>query len=250
MLKSFRKWRRRRKIKHSVRKQSKLRRILSWSWKIALLLFLFDIAYVITIWPDWDALADNKVPKSKFIKQYEQQRTLNKKLPRIRWQPVPYKWMPKHLRRAVIVAEDSRFYEHHGFDILAFKDAMDINFELGRFKYGASTISQQTVKNLYFSSEKSLLRKWHELILTFGMEWNLKKSRILEVYLNIAEFGEGIYGVEAASKYYFDKSVLTINEYEAAQLAACLPSPKKHNPLTNTKRFQKRADRIYYWMKR
>jgi monofunctional biosynthetic peptidoglycan transglycosylase len=148
----------------------------------------------------------------------------------------------------VIAAEDARFYSHNGFDLIAFKEAMDTNLELMRFKYGASTISQQTIKNLFFTSSRNPLRKWHELLLTIGMEFNLEKDRILETYLNVAEFGEGIYGVQAASLYYFKVPVYSLTEEQAAELAATLPSPAKHNPHTRTRRFLKRTQRIYHWM--
>lgn len=239
---------RRRQISQQNKTPSRLRRVLKWSWRIALLILVLDIFYLMLIWPDWDKFAAGAIPKSRFIHDYESQMDAQLYRTGLKWQPVPYKWMPKHLSRAVIIAEDSRFYSHHGFDLLAFKEAMDTNLELKEFKYGASTISQQTVKNLFLTGSRNPLRKWHELVLTIGMEFNLEKHRILETYLNIAEFGEGIYGVEAAAQHYFGKSVYAIDEREAAELAATLPSPIKHNPRTHTKRFEQRASKIYRWM--
>lgn len=223
-------------------------RTLKWAWRIGLLFLVLDTFYIILIWPDWDRFAAGEIPKSRFIRDYEAQTQDPRAQNDLHWRPVPYKWIPKHLSRAVIIAEDARFYSHHGFDLLAFKEAMDTNLERMEFKYGASTISQQTVKNLFFTGSRNPLRKWHELILTVGMEFNLDKRRILETYLNIAEFGEGIYGVEAASRHYFGKSVYALDEQEAAELAATLPSPIKHNPQTRTKRFLNRAHKIYRWM--
>ena len=158
--------------------------------------------------------------------------------------------MPRDLRRAVITAEDARFYEHHGIDLLAFIDAMDTNLELKEFKYGGSTISQQTIKNLYFSSARNPLRKWHELVLTLGMEMKVSKQRILTTYLNIAEFGEGIYGAEAAAQYYWHIPARLLNERQCAELAASLPSPKKSNPQSRSRYFTQRADKIYGWLQR
>lgn len=241
-------WWRRRKLRKQKRATSRLWRGLRWAWRLLLLLLVLDLFYISLIWPDWDAFKSGHIPKSRFIQDYETKMNMQKDYPGLRWQPVSINWIPYHLRRAVIAAEDARFYSHHGFDLIAFKEAMDTNLELMKFRYGASTISQQTVKNLFFTRSKNPLRKWHELILTLAMEWNLKKNRILETYLNIAEFGRGIYGVEAASQHYFGKPVYSITEYEAAQLAACLPSPVKNNPDTNTRRFQKRTQRIYRWM--
>ncbi|HEY0634777.1 MAG TPA: transglycosylase domain-containing protein, partial [Gammaproteobacteria bacterium] len=114
----------------------------------------------------------------------------------------------------------------------------------GKVVYGASTISQQTVKNMFLSGSRDYLRKWHELLLTWSMERNLSKPRILEIYLNVAEFGPGVYGVEAASRYYWNIPASALSYDQAVQLAACLPSPKKHNPKTNTRTCQRRAAKI------
>jgi len=144
----------------------------------------------------------------------------------------------------VLVAEDRRFYEHSGFDLVAIREALGYNLGRGELLVGASTISQQTVKNLYLSSSRDPLRKWHEVVLTWGLESNLRKSRILELYLNIAEFGRGIYGVQAAAQAYYGVDVDRLTLVQAAELAACLPSPVKHNPMTRTERFQRRSQRI------
>lgn len=241
-------WQRRRKLKRLKRKGSRFWKTVRWSWRVLLLLFVIDVFYIMLIWPDWDEFKQGTIPKSRFIRDYETQ--MNEQLYRagLSWTPVPLKRIPKHLRRAAIAAEDARFYYHNGFDLIAFSEAMDTNLELMQFKYGASTISQQTIKNLFFTSSRNPLRKWHELILTLGMEWNLEKNRILETYLNIAEFGEGIYGVEAAAKHYYGIPAIALTRQQAAELAASLPSPVRHNPATRTKRFLKRSRRIYRWM--
>jgi monofunctional biosynthetic peptidoglycan transglycosylase len=158
--------------------------------------------------------------------------------------------IPKSMVRAVIVAEDSRFYEHEGVDFEALKDAMEFNLSEQRMVYGASTISQQTVKNVFLSSSRNPLRKWHELLLTLGMERNLSKRRILEHYLNLAEFGRGIYGVDAAARYYWGIPAARLSSRQAMELAATLPSPVKNNPRTRTKSFRNRVKRIrrYFWL--
>jgi monofunctional biosynthetic peptidoglycan transglycosylase len=244
----FERWQRQRKLKKLRRKGSRLWKTVRWGWRLLILLFVIDVFYIMLIWPDWDAFKQGSIPKSRFIRDYETQ--MNEQLYRggLSWQPVPLRLIPKHLQRAVIAAEDARFYQHNGFDVIAFTEAMDTNLELMQFKYGASTISQQTIKNLFLTSSRNPLRKWHELILTLGMEWNLDKARILETYLNIAEFGEGIYGVEAAAKHYYHQPAIALNAKQSAELAATLPSPIKHNPDTRTKRFLKRSRRIYRWM--
>jgi monofunctional biosynthetic peptidoglycan transglycosylase len=146
--------------------------------------------------------------------------------------------------RAAIAAEDSRFYQHEGVDFDALKEAMEYNLSEQRMAYGASTISQQTVKNIFLSPSRNPLRKWHEFLLTLGMERNLTKKRILEHYLNLAEFGKGIYGVEAAARYYWGIPAYRLTSRQAIELAATLPSPVKNNPRTRTKSFQKRVKRI------
>ncbi len=223
-------------------------RTLIWAWRTLVILVVLDLMYIALIWPNWTKLASGDVPKSKFISTYELRAAKNRKLPLLRWQRIPDAWIPTHVKRAAIVGEDARFYTHGGVDVDALIDAFDRNLSLKKWKYGASTISQQTVKNLFFSSERTFLRKWHELLLTLGMERKLSKDRIMEIYLNIAEFGEGIYGIEAAAQQYFGKTAVSLSEREAAELIATLPSPKKDNPQTRTKTFNRKANAIYRWM--
>jgi monofunctional biosynthetic peptidoglycan transglycosylase len=139
------------------------------------------------------------------------------------------------MRIAVIVSEDSKFWKHDGFDFDAIQNAFEENFKSGSFKYGASTISQQVVKNLYLSPTKNPLRKIKEAILTYRMEQVVSKKRILEIYLNTAEFGDGIFGVGYAAKYYFHKPASALTVTEAAKLAAILPNPLKYHPIDRQK---------------
>jgi len=238
------------KRRRSRRKsRSKYVRYSIYFLRVLMLLLVLDIFYISYIWPDWSEFGQGAVKKTKFIQAYELQAKKNSSLPTLRWKPVPMNWIPVGMKSAVIVAEDSRFYQHTGFDLDAFKEAMEYNVEHLNFKYGASTISQQTIKNMFLSSSRNPLRKWHELILTVGMEIKLNKKRILEIYLNVAEFGMGIFGIEAAANHYYGISVHTLTEQQMAALAATLPSPKKHNPHTNTRRFIKRSQKIYRYMK-
>ena len=129
-----------------------------------------------------------------------------------------------HIKLAVIAAEDQLFTSHWGFDLKSIAQAIESNLQSGRIR-GASTLTQQTAKNLFLWPEKSLLRKGIEAYFTALIELIWDKTRILEVYLNIVEFGPGIYGVEAASRQYFDKSAADLSANEAATLAAVLPNP-------------------------
>lgn len=219
-------------------------RWLRWILIAFFLVVAADALYLFAIWPDWQELAAGPTPKSNIIRGYEDARTEDKRLPPLRWKPVPLARIAPAMRRAVVVAEDGRFWRHEGIDTEAIKDAVEYNMEKGRVVYGASTISQQTTKNLFLSNSRDPLRKWHELLLTLSMERNLKKSRILELYLNVAEFGPGVFGVEAAARHYYGVSAAALTPAQAISLAASLPSPRLHNPKTGTKSFERRKRRI------
>lgn len=222
---------------------ARMRRSLRWALRIFLILLIADFVYLALIWPDWNKLAHGSIPKSSFMQLYEEKQA-QRGWPKLRWQPVPQAKIPRHMLRAVLLAEDSRFYEHSGFDLIAIREALDYNLGRGELLVGASTISQQTVKNLYLSPSRNPLRKWHEMVLTWGLEHNLRKSRILELYLNVTEFGRGIYGVQAAAQAYYGVDAASLSLVQAAELAASLPSPVKNNPETRTERFVRRTQRI------
>ena len=134
-----------------------------------------------------------------------------------------------NLQHAVIAAEDARFYQHHGFDWQQIEIAADEDWE-GRRRRGASTLTQQLVKNLFFGTQRSIIRKGAEATLVPVAELVLGKQRILELYLNVVEWGPGIYGAEAAARHYDGTSARNINREQAARLAAILPAPLKRRP--------------------
>ena len=219
-------------------------RILRWSLRILIIIFIMDTGYLIGIWPDWALYKEGPIQQSNFIRQYIYQQYRHQHWPHLQWQQKSIDKISKHMIRALIVAEDSRFYSHSGIDMEALKSAMEYNMSEKRFVYGGSTISQQTVKNIFLSASRNPLRKWHELLLTMDMERNLSKKRILELYLNVAEFGRGIYGVEAAARHYWGISAANLSVNQSIQLAATLPSPVIHNPSTQTKIFKRRVKKI------
>ncbi len=219
-------------------------RIVRWSIQILILIFIMDTGYIIGIWPDWELYQKGPIQQSNFIRSYIFEKYQHRSWPYLQWQPKSINKISKHMVRAIIVAEDARFYSHSGIDMEALQAAMEYNLSEKRFIYGGSTISQQTVKNIFLSPSRNPLRKWHELLLTLGMERNLSKKRILELYLNVAEFGRGIYGAEAAARYYWGISASRLSARQAIQLAATLPSPVTHNPDTRTKFFRKRVKKI------
>lgn len=225
-------------------RKSKLKRILRWCLIVVFILFIIDTGYLVSIWPNWDAYKRGAVQQSSFIKQYQSERQQHKNWPRLKWKPVSINRISKNMTRALIVAEDANFYWHDGIDFEAFQAAMEHNLEEGRFVYGGSTISQQAVKNIFLSPSRNPIRKWHELVLTIAMEKKLSKRRILELYLNVVEFGRGIYGVEAAARHYWGVSALQLSRNQAIQLAASLPAPTSHNPSTATSFFKRRVRKI------
>lgn len=179
-------------------------------------------------------------------------------------------WMPMeqispNLAKAVLAGEDARFFEHHGFDWDAIEAAWDEAVKEGEkeakaegdydpndwippmpsFKRGASTVTQQLAKNLYLSEDRNFLRKGREAAYTYFLERNLSKKRILEIYLNVIEWGDGIYGAEAAARNYFKKSASNLTRDEAAYLSAMIPSPLNvFNPAKNKKRVVRRQRSI------
>ncbi|ATX82331.1 monofunctional biosynthetic peptidoglycan transglycosylase [Mariprofundus ferrinatatus] len=192
---------------------------------------LLALALVVIIWHLW-VLAQllqwrSEYPEmSAFMQQsleVLQEKNPNAKLSHM---PVPYSRISHNLKRAVIAAEDATFVEHSGFDWEGIQNALEKNIEKGRFAAGGSTISQQLAKNLFLSGDRSLLRKGEEAIITVMIETTLSKHRILELYLNYAEWGRGIYGAEAAARHHFGIPASMLSSWQAARLAAILPNPR------------------------
>jgi monofunctional biosynthetic peptidoglycan transglycosylase len=157
---------------------------------------------------------------------------------------VPYRRISPQLVRAVLVTEDARFWQHSGLDYEQIKESMEINLERGEFARGASTITQQLAKNLYLSPSKNPVRKLKELIIARRLEQELPKGRILELYLNVIEWGDGIYGADAAARTYFGKRASQVSAAEAALLAAAIANPRVMNPGNPTARLRRRQQMV------
>jgi monofunctional biosynthetic peptidoglycan transglycosylase len=158
---------------------------------------------------------------------------------------VPYERISPNLVRAVLAGEDSRFFDHEGFDWEEMRKALEKDWNEGKFSRGASTISQQLAKNLFLSTSKNPLRKLHEALITWEMEKILGKRRILELYLNVIEWGNGIYGAEAAARNYFNTSASSLSQDQAAFLSAIIPGPiGALNPSTHRRRVERRKNLI------
>jgi monofunctional biosynthetic peptidoglycan transglycosylase len=147
-----------------------------------------------------------------------------------RYEYVPLERISNHLEHAVVAAEDTRFYRHRGFDWAEFKKARETARRRGTQPRGASTISQQLVKNLFLTTHRSYVRKGLEYALTPLAELVLGKDRILELYLNVIEWGPGVYGAEAATQYHYDTSAARLSRDQAARLAAVIPAPRSRKP--------------------
>lgn len=149
---------------------------------------------------------------------------------------------------AVITSEDVKFIQHYGFDFEQIRNSIERGLKQGKKLRGASTISQQTAKNLFFTPKRSWIRKVPEVIITISLELLWTKKRILEVYINIIEMGNGIYGVEAASQHYYKKSSTKLTSRESALIVACLPNPRKWNPKRPSTYIQRKAAGIQRFM--
>src|SRR3954470_15111620 len=176
--------------------------------------------------------------------------TLREKKPGtwLRHQWVPYERISPQLKRAVVAAEDARFLDHEGFDWDAIQKALERMEERGRIAGGASTISQQLAKNLFLSGERSWLRKGQEALITWMLEEALGKRRILELYLNLAEWGEGVFGAEAAARYHFGVAAAALTPEQAAWLAVILPSPRRYQRGRLTPYVASRVSTIFFRM--
>ncbi|MSP64370.1 MAG: monofunctional biosynthetic peptidoglycan transglycosylase [Ignavibacteria bacterium] len=162
---------------------------------------------------------------------------------------IKYKWVPSrnisnHLKNAIIIAEDGTFYTHEGVDWHEIEESVEAFYKRDKPLRGASTITQQLVKNLYLSPSRNPLRKMKEWIITIRMERLLSKKRILEIYMNVIEWGNGIFGAEQASQIYYGKSASQLTRDEAIRLAAAIPNPRKMNPHSKSKGYLRRVDRL------
>jgi monofunctional glycosyltransferase len=167
---------------------------------------------------------------------------------RLEWQPVPMSRIAPSMQSAVVAAEDARFWEHGGVDWTAIRTAAVHDWNRGKLSHGGSTITQQLAKNLYLSPARTPWRKAREWAIAQRLESTLTKRRILELYLNVVEFGPRTYGVEAAARRYFGKSAAALTPIESSRLAAMIPSPRIYDPVRHPRRVEQRARRIRRWM--
>ena len=168
--------------------------------------------------------------------------------------PIQHEWrdydeISEYMKKAIVAAEDGKFMQHHGFDWDGIQAALERNNDTGKVVAGGSTISQQLAKNLFLYNKRSFIRKGQEAVATWMMERMWSKERILEVYLNSVEFGDNIYGVEAATQHYFGKSSRSLSREQAVFLAAILPNPKYYQDHQNDRKLQNRERMIRKYMR-
>jgi monofunctional biosynthetic peptidoglycan transglycosylase len=217
---------------------------------VTLIVALAYLAWEAVQWPNVAALATRPPPSTAFIDRY---RTLEREAGRsgrVQWTWVPYARIATSLKRAVVVAEDASFFSHRGFATAEIREAIDKAVREFGLPRGASTITQQLAKNLWLSPSRNPLRKAKEAILTWQLERALSKRRILELYLNVAEFAPGVYGAEAASRRFFGKPAADLSDEEAAALAAGLPRPSIWHPGVGTRAYRRYVDDIRRRMER
>ncbi len=198
--------------------------------------------------PDVRPLAKSWPSTTAYMERRKAALAREGKSTRLEWSPVPLSQVAPDVQRAVVVAEDVRFWEHEGVDWEAMRGAAEKNWEKGKLKVGGSTITQQLAKNLYLSPARTPWRKLRELFIAWRLERELSKKRILELYLNIIEFGPRTFGVEAAARRYMGKPARALTREEAATLAAVIPSPRIYDPVRHRDRVARRARRILGWM--
>ena len=196
---------------------------------VSALLFGAVIAMYLTL-PDVRILAKANPTMTAYMQLRAAEAEAEGRKVRRVYQWVPYRRISSHLKRAVLVAEDSAFWDHEGIDLEQIKVAIETAIEKGDAPRGASTITQQLAKNLYLSPSRDPLRKMKELIITRRLEAALPKARILELYLNVVEWGDGIWGAEAAARRYFGVSAASLTPAQAALLAGALINPVRYSP--------------------
>jgi monofunctional biosynthetic peptidoglycan transglycosylase len=202
------------------------------------------LAYVYLTLPDVRPLATTNPASTAFIERRVREAKEEGRAFTVRQRWAPYGRISPHLKRAVLVAEDSAFWQHEGLDLEQIKESLEVNLERMEFARGASTITQQLAKNLYLSPSKNPVRKLREVMITRRLEAELPKRRILELYLNVIEWGDGIFGAEAAARAYFSSSAAGLGPEPSALLAGAIVNPRLLNPGHPTPRLRRRQNMI------
>lgn len=220
-----------------------MKKIILFAILSGLLIFLLTLVYGIYMYPEVKKLNNPNYSIEITVYDWNQKPhpfIVGPKNPKY----VSWRYISPYIKWAVILSEDAKFYRHHGVDYEAIKQAFKKNLEMGKYVRGGSTITQQLAKNLFLSREKTIIRKLKELVIAYLLETNLSKTRILELYLNVAELGPMVYGVNHACWFYFGKSPSEVTPLESAMLASLLPGPKLYNPYRNLEKVEIKAKKL------
>jgi monofunctional glycosyltransferase len=221
--------------------------------RFALILLAVLAAWILFEWirfPDVEELATKNPETTAFMERRKEELRDEGKSDELQFRFVRYEKISPFLRRAVLVSEDNSFYEHEGVDTKALREALERDWRNRKLSHGGSTITQQLAKNLYLSPSKNPVRKLREFLIARQLEEKLSKKRILELYLNVVEMGERVYGAEAAARHYFGKSASSLSPSQAALLAASLPNPRVMKPDAPNQRLRARQRIILSRMRR
>jgi monofunctional glycosyltransferase len=217
---------------------------LKISAALALIAFIIYIG-ISFIYPNVSKYKKYNPPKSSMMEYVEKQMKAEGKEIHIKRKWVPFSRISPYAVKAVLIAEDDKFWHHSGFDIEGMETALEKDIKKHRLKAGGSTITQQLAKNLFLSPSRNPVRKIKEAVLAWRMEKTLSKRRILELYMNYAEWGPGIFGIEAASRHYYGIPASALNAEQAAKLATVLPNPNIYSPVRPDRYVQRRSAIIY-----
>jgi monofunctional biosynthetic peptidoglycan transglycosylase len=221
--------------------------------RVFLIVLLLLVAWLLWEWatfPNTAKLASENPTTTAFMEQRKQELRAAGKSDALLYTFVRYDRISPYLRRGVLVAEDNDFYQHGGVDVKAMKEAVERDWKRRKITHGGSTITQQLAKNLYLSPSRNPLRKIKEYFLARSLERHLSKKRILELYMNVVEMGERVYGAEAGSRFYFQRPAASLSPQQAALLAGCLPNPRLMSPGAPNKRLRWRQRMILSRMRR
>lgn len=215
-----------------------------WSWRVLLLALIVLAAvqfwFLVHIWY-W---VGHNPESTAFMRARLEILQEDNPRARLRQQWVPYQRISGHLKRAIVAAEDAKFVTHNGFDWDGIQKAYEKNLREGEIVAGGSTITQQLAKNLFFSGERAWWRKAQEAAVAVMLETIMSKRRILEIYLNVIEWGDGVFGAEAAARYHYGTSAAGLTPEQAARLTAMVPSPRRYGPASDTAYLQRRTQTI------
>ena len=221
-----------------------LKLLWRWSWRVFLLALIALVAiqfwFLVHVWY-W---AGNNPESTAFMRARLEILQQDNPKARLRQQWVPYQRISGHLKRAIVAAEDAKFVNHNGFDWDGIQKAYEKNLREGEIVAGGSTITQQLAKNLFFSGERAWWRKAQEAVVAVMIETVMSKRRILEIYLNVIEWGEGVFGAEAAARHHYGTTAAGLSPEQAARLASIVPSPRRYGPASDTAYLQRRTQTL------